>query len=289
MSFSLAKTSDKPKRKFPKKSRRIIIIALILAFFTSLVASNFCIKITKEVIYSEKIDEPLRIALISDLHSRSYGEKNEVLINKIEKESPDLILMAGDILTQDSENKSDFEYLTNLVSSLSKISPVYFVIGNQERFNSSLDVIRSCVILSGGVILDDEYTDISLKGNRIRIGGLSYYRFWDEDANAFLSDFADTDSNTFTLLLCHHPEFYQWGVKNFSIDLVVSGHTHGGMLKLPLIGPVYAPEQGWFPEYGAGLYKEDNGYLAVTTGLASSPAYLPRFFNSPEIMIIDLK
>ena len=197
--------------------------------------------------------------------------------------------MTGDFLTTDSTEKSDIEYLEQIICSLEKSAPVYFSIGNQERFNPQLEKICETVENAGGTVLDCNYIDLNVNGNSLRIGGISYYRFWDEESNTFIRKFAKTGNDTFTLLLCHNPEFYLWGIKNYNIDLVVSGHTHGGMVKLPLFGPIYAPEQGWFPDYAAGLYEFPKGYLAVTTGLSASPKYLPRLFNRPEIMIIDLK
>ena len=283
----------KNRKKLTRKAKRILSISLILsllaAFIVSVIISNYCLKITNATIEQTKVKSPLRIALISDLHNRSYGDNNEKLTGKIREQSPDVILLAGDIVSQNSTSDNDFKYLHNLIFKLCEIAPVYFSIGNHERFHPKLETICSFVTDAGGIVLDNEYTDIELCGNPVRIGGISYYRSWDEPANTYLKEFTSVDDSTLTLLLCHNPEFYDWGIEDYPIDLIVSGHAHGGMVKLPLIGPLYAPEQGWFPEYAAGLYKGENGYLAVTTGLSSSPYYIPRVFNRPEIMIIDIE
>ncbi|MBE6738425.1 MAG: hypothetical protein E7566_07235 [Ruminococcaceae bacterium] len=281
------------KQRLSKNTKIKIILAsvflLLFALFAVILIGNFTIKITRHQNESNKIIEPLRIALISDLHQKSALDFEERIAEKIEKESPDLIFMAGDFISREDANDNDFKSLNSLIRSLKEIAPVYFSLGNHERFNSKIEDICHTVEYAGGILLDSEYTNVTIKGNKLCIGGLRYYRSWDEESNAFLKRFCTASDDVYTILLCHHPEFYLWGIKNYDIDLTLSGHTHGGMVKLPFIGPVYSPEQGWFPEYAAGFYEFPNGYLAVTTGLGSSPEAMPRIFNRPEIMIIDLK
>lgn len=280
---------QKPK-KLSKKKRRIItlsiICALMLSFIISLIISNFSIKINILKIDSDSIKNPLRIAVISDMHQREHGKDNKKLFSKIDEQNPDLILVAGDMVSSSKSKEESLSYLEHLTVSLQNIAPVYFVIGNHDR---NIPELRSTIQSNGGTLLDKEYTDIHINGNTIRLGGISYYRSWDKESNRFIAGFSDVSEDVFTLLLCHYPELYLWGIEDYPIDLTVCGHTHGGMVKIPLIGPLFAPEQGWFPDYAAGLYSMKNGYLAVTTGLSSSPEYLPRVFNRPEIMIIDLE
>jgi len=290
---SPSKDESAPHKKLSKKAKRIIILSIVIslvsALIISILISNFSIKITRHSTEHSKIISPVRIALISDLHTREYGNENRKLISKIEKQNPELILLTGDILTSEATKDTDFKYLHNLIFSLQEFAPVFFSIGNQERFNPKIDTICEFVRKAGGTVLDNEYTDININGNPIRIGGITYYRSWDKDANTFLQEFCSVNEDVYTILLSHNPEFYLWGMKNYPIDLTLSGHTHGGMIKLPLIGPLYAPEQGWFPDYAAGFYEFEKGHLAITTGLSSSPKEMPRIFNRPEIMIIDLK
>ena len=285
---------QKNRKKLTRKAKRIISISLILSLFSafavSILVSNFSIKVTTESITTKKITSPMTVAIISDLHTKSFGENNKKLIDKVAKQNPDVILMPGDITSDNSTESKNIEYLENLISKLSNIAPVYFSIGNHERHNPNLDSMISAISQSGGIVLDADYIDTTINGNPVRIGGISYHRSWDEKSNAYLSDFTSVSKDTYTLLLCHCPEFYLWGIRNYNIDLIASGHTHGGMVNVPLKGPLYAPEQGWFPEYAKGLYETDcKGYLAITTGLASSPEYLPRIFNRPEIMIVEIE
>ncbi len=281
------------KRKLSKNTKIKIILASVLLFLFAVLAiiliGNFTIKTTRHQSESHKITNPLRIALISDLHQKSFADFEERVAQRIKKESPDLIFMVGDFVSRKNADDNDFKNLNSFIRSLKEIAPVYFSIGNHERFHPQKENVLHHVEYAGAIVLDSEYTDITVKDNKLRIGGISYYRSWDEDSNAFLKKFCNTEDDTYTILLCHHPEFYLWGIKDYHIDLTLSGHTHGGMVKLPFAGPVYSPEQGWFPEYAAGFYEFQNGHLAVTTGLGSSPEYMPRVFNRPEIMIIDLK
>lgn len=282
-------TSQKNKNR--RKNRRIRIIIFILILLVAFIGidlyrSNNCIKITDFTLQSEKVQSAVRLGVISDLHGKTFGDNNDVLLKKIRNENPQIILAVGDMISKDCFEQEDIQHLADFVCALQEIAPVYYVLGNHEQTNPRLSDIKSVIADAGAVLLEDEYRDINIGSAKIRLGGISYYRFWDTEANAYLEDFTNTD--TYKVLMCHFPEFYQWGIKDYPIDLTVSGHTHGGMIKLPLIGPLYAPEQSWFPEYGAGLYEEENGILTVTTGLGSSPSYLPRLFNRPEIMIIDL-
>lgn len=279
------------KNKITKRKRNILIISISLVILVSILIidlyrSNNCLKVSTHNIDSEKVSSCVRVGVISDLHGKVFGEDNDVLFEKLKAQNPQIILVVGDMISSDQTADEDINALSVFLNTLCDIAPVYYSVGNHERFNPRYENIYEVIDSSEAVLLSDEYTDLNVAGINIRLGGITYYRFWDEESEAFLETFCNTES--FKLLMCHHPEFYQWGIKNYDIDLTVSGHTHGGMVKLPILGPLYAPEQGWFPEFGAGLYNEENGSIAVTTGLASSPSYLPRVFNRPEIMIIDL-
>ncbi len=283
-------TQTDKKRFFSKGKVTLLILAtLLVAFLISLYVSNACIKITHHTLESEKITSPVRLAVISDLHSKEFANSNADLYSKIANSKPDLILTVGDMIADKHCNEQGIDYHKEMLSNLCHIAPVYCSLGNHERHSKEFEGIKESIAQSGAVLLEKSSADVELNGNKIRLFGLSYYLSWDEEANNFISEALLTDSDVFSLLLCHNPEFYVWGIKNYPIDLMVSGHTHGGMLKLPVLGPVYAPEQGWFPQYAAGFYKGENGHLAVTTGLGSSPEYMPRVFNRPEIMIIDVK
>ncbi len=285
---------QKNTSKRPRIKRVLLILlnsflVLLISFLASLHISNTCIKVSYHIIESEKVNSPIRIAVVSDLHSKVFEEDNTPLYAKIAENNPHLIFAVGDMITKSHTEPQYIDALGKVVSSLCEIAPVYYSLGNHELSNPLLEEIKLTIAENGAVLLENETEDIDVNGNTLRLMGLSYYRSWDKEQNRFLYNSLQDSENIFSVLLCHFPEFYIWGIKNHSVDLTVSGHTHGGMVKLPLIGPLFAPEQGWFPKYAAGFYEMENGYLAVTTGLGSSPENLPRVFNRPEIMIIDVK
>ena len=284
------KTETKNKEKSSK--RRILtfsliafLVLIVLLIFVDLIISNFTLRTTEYYIENYKINKEIRIVQISDLHEKNFGKDNKKLIEEICEASPDLIVFTGDIIERTSKDDPT-EYLTNLLQKLRDVAPVYFCLGNHEESSPYFQVFKDTVSRNGATLLDDSYTDISIKGQNIRIGALSYYRSWYVDHHRFLKDFSDTEN--FTLLLCHYPEYYVWGVKRYSIDLMLSGHTHGGMIRLPFMGGLYAPEQGWFPECDKGLFDDENATIIISAGLGSSPSYMPRFFNPPEIVSVTI-
>ncbi len=284
------KTETKNKEKSSK--RRILTFSLIAFFvlivlliFVDLIISNFTLRTTEYYIENYKINKEIRIVQISDLHEKNFGKDNKKLIEEICEASPDLIVFTGDIIERTGKDDPT-EYLTNLLKKLRDVAPIYFCLGNHEESSPYFQVFKDTVARNGATLLDDSYTDISIKGQNIRIGALSYYRSWYVDHHRFLKDFSDTEN--FTLLLCHYPEYYVWGVKRYPIDLMLSGHTHGGMIRLPFMGGLYAPEQGWFPECDKGLFDDENATIIISAGLGSSPSYLPRFSNPPEIVSVTI-
>ena len=137
-------------------------------------------------------------------------------------------------------------------------------------------------------MLDDEYKDVNVNGNIIRIGGIYDYAFDTKKyTQDFLSKFEDTDN--YKIMLAHRPDSFIFNnvTKDWNIDLVVSGHTHGGQVVLPFAGGLYAAEQGWFPKYDKGLFDFDDTKILITSGLGSGKEILPRFNNTPEV--VDLK
>ncbi|MBQ7999941.1 MAG: metallophosphoesterase [Ruminococcus sp.] len=261
---------------------------LILWLCIDLIISNCVITVSRHSLESDKITEPVRLVVVADTHSKEFGSDNERLIKKISEQEPDLILTVGDLIDRDDATDEHTEYLCSFISELCNIAPVYSCLGNQERSNEDRAALEGAMIAGGATLLELEYQDIIVNGNSLRIGGLSYYRQWDEESGAYLQEYISADEESFTLMLCHHPEFYLWGIEDYPLDLMVSGHTHGGMIRLPFVGALYAPEQGNFPEYAGGFYEMELGHLAVCKGLGSSPEYIPRFHNPPELMVIDL-
>ncbi len=237
---------------------------------------------------SDNISSPVRLVLITDLHQKEFGKNNSKLIKKVKEQEPDLILTLGDLISDASDKAEGVEYISNLISQLCDIAPVYSCLGNQEKLSSYPKAYGNALSSDDAVLLELSTADVTVNGNKIHLGGISYYRKWDEESNAYLQDYISSAEDSFTLILCHHPELYLWGIEDYPVELMVSGHTHGGMIRLPFVGALFAPDQGKFPDYAGGFYNMGAGYLAVCKGLGSSPEKLPRFHNPPELMVIDL-
>lgn len=259
-----------------------LLLAVLIYCCVSILISYHALGVTGYGISSVKISEEINIVVLSDLHESGFGKDNTRLIQKVREQSPDLIFTVGDMVNGDTE---DFSYLAPLYDSLSEIAPTYSSLGNHELSNPHIEEIRE-LLSTHSNFLDNQYTEINVNGTDIRLGGLMGYHPANEEIKAFVADFADTDK--FTLLLSHCPEYYTWGVDEVKIDLMVSGHTHGGQVILPFIGGVYAPEQGYFPEFDYGVFYEENATLVITRGLGSSKQPVPRFNNPPEIISLTL-
>lgn len=269
----------------------IIILAVICGI--SVVLSYKGLTVTRYQLRSDKIHSPVRIAALADLHSRKFGSDNERLIKKVEKQSPDLLLLAGDIIDEESEEEQS---VLKLIRELRQIAPVYYALGNhelayEEKHPGFLEEVKD----SGAVLLEEKYEDIQIDGNSVRVGGMYGYAFTvekeDNDSSGikFMREFIDTDS--FQIMMYHRPESYVLGNASdlWETDMVISGHIHGGQMILPFLGGIYGAELGWFPKYTSGKYQLGKTPFFLTSGLGSGREILPRFNNIPEIMMIELR
>ena len=279
----------------------IFCIVLVVFIGMEIMISYKCLTVTNYKIKSNKIKEDLRIVLISDLHNSEFGKNNKRLIGKIIKQEPDLILLDGDML---NEERKDPSIVITLIRQLKKTAPVYYSWGNHEEayLDRKTSDLYAQLQAAGAHILDKKYEDLTIKHDQIRIGGLYEYAFAvdgegtmsKEDMKPklrnFLTDFEDTDA--FKIMMAHRPDSFIFGqaVDTWNIDLVTSGHAHGGQVIIPGKGGLYGADQGWFPKYVNGIHhfkKVKN--MVITRGLGSDKEKLPRFHNIPEIVVIDLQ
>ena len=248
--------------------------------------------ITRYDLITKKDGVDIRICLVADLHDK----KPNKCIKTLKSISPDIILLAGDILerldgNRDKENENGFEFLRRA----GEIAPTFYSFGNHELYGGSKEKKKFPITnrkitdenkekLSGcGVsLLDDDHT----KYNGILIGGLSsgLADYSDNIPNLeFAKEFADLCG--YKILICHHPEYYKKYIQNLDIDLVVSGHAHGGQWRIFGRG-VYAPNQGLFPKYTSGIH---DGRHIISRGVSNSVAPIPRIFNPTEVVYISIK
>lgn len=274
----------------------IILFILILACLASIWISYNWLTVTHFTVRSSKISEPFRIVLVSDLHEHQFGRDNEKLAVKIREQSPDLIIIDGDMINGDSENA---DTAVELVRALKETAPVYYSFGNHEYsyMEAGHEDLTEELEAAGAVVLNYQSIDIDVKGNQIRLGGLYEYGFEtgmqseeeNERAIPYLEEYADTDR--YLIMCAHRPEsFYPWDMADqWGIDLVLSGHLHGGQVIIPGVGGLYNSLDGFFPKFDYGQYKLGDSDMVITRGLGSNPKMLPRFNNPPEIAVVEVR
>ena len=287
------------KFKFKETTFVILTIALVTTIAITIL-SNICIKISEYNIDLSELSGSARVVVISDLHGKKYGRDNKRLLDKISEQNPDAIFVVGDML-DDNDAENGFFKTTKMLNDLLDIAPVYFAYGNQEKEYSGdiLDGFVNTITENGIIVLDDSFVDCEINGQKIRIGGTMGHafpfgrtmeEFESSDEYIFLKDMEKTDLPT--IVLAHMPDTFIFnGAHNYwsNIDLVVSGHTHGGVVRLPFVGGLYAPMQSFFPEYDYGFYMlGEKMQMVITSGL-SGYKFIPRFLNLPEICVLNLE
>lgn len=231
-----------------------------------------------------------RIAQISDLHNAQMGRNNEKLLKILSDADPDLIAITGDLI--DSWN-TDTEIAINFIEEAVKIAPCYYVTGNHEARVTQYTELKTAMEAAGVVILENMGAELTLEGESIMLIGVddpsfeTDYLFGDTEAvmDAKLKELRPDKG--FAILLSHRPELFETYVASH-IDLVLTGHAHGGQFRLPLIGGLFAPNQGFFPKYDAGIYTKENTNMIVSRGIGNS-IFPFRFNNRPEVVLIELQ
>ena len=268
----------------------ILVCSLLLLLAISIFISENCLSVTYYEYNNKKIREPFTVVQISDLHNHEFGKSNRRLIDKIAKEQPDVIFMTGDMLNDD-ECRTDL--IENLVKALKDVAPVYFSLGNHEKQYMKQDArLISKLEDAGAVVLDKDYLDTNINGQEIRIAGVyGYVLDWesgDGTEQRFMEEFEGTDR--FKILLSHIPEgLLLWkSMEYWDVDLIFSGHVHGGQIRLPFIGGLYDPEEGYLPTYTKGKFACGNSTMILSAGLGTS-GNIPRVNNLPEIVVCQIQ
>lgn len=284
-----------------RKTILILVLLVVVFIFADVWCSYNLLKVNSFTYHTDKVNKPINAVVIADLHDHSFGKDNERLISKIKEINPDFVLMAGDFVNGNSQDASK---TYTIVEELVKDYPVYYSLGNHEidymnyHHDTNQELLKKVREL-GATVLDKDYVDINVNGNDLRIGGMYDYAFGFDDFNSaesaspeikqFLHEFEDSDA--LKIMLAHRPDSFIFGDASsyWDIDLVISGHNHGGQFVIPFLGGLYGGDQGFFPEYVHGLYKKDKMHIFITSGLGSHIQKLPRFNNIPEIALIQIE
>ena len=253
-----------------------IIPVLFFAFRTD-------IKIAETTIKSNKVTEKLKFALITDLHSCDYGENQIDLLSKIYNQNPDVVLLSGDIVDDVLPQDNAIEFL----SQVSKKYPTFYVSGNHEFWSDDIDEIKKMISDFGITVLEGDCIPTKIKNQTINICGVDDTEVGKtEFQNQLANCYNQLNSDNYSILLTHRPELI--GLYP-DFDLILAGHAHGGQWRIPfLLNGLLAPNQGLFPKYAGGLYEFENKLMIVSRGLAKESTFVPRIFNRPEIVIVNI-
>ena len=276
-----------------KRKMRLSLVLLILVFLAIwTVWGNLTVGVTHYGVGSSRIPESFdnfKIAVISDLHNAEFGKDNEDIVRKVSQQSPDIIVFTGDLV---DSNKTDIDLAVSLAKQLVEIAPCYFVMGNHEVWLfSRYEELQQKLIDVGVIVLRNEVVEITRNEETIQIAGLDDPDYYDTDVymHSIILDEHIKEMNLtddYCILLSHRPEAFDIYVAN-DIDLVLSGHTHGGQIRIPFLGGYYAPNQGRWPKYDAGKFTENFTTMIVSRGIGNSIIPI-RINNRPEIIIVEL-
>ena len=231
-----------------------------------------------------------RIAQVSDLHNAEFGDGNQRLLDMLREAEPDMIAITGDLI---DSRKTNIAVALAFAEEAVRIAPCYYVSGNHEARVSEYRELKTGLEAAGVTVLDDARVEVEIFGKSITVIGVNdpsfHADYLTSDAAVMdrkLSELPSEDAG-FTILLSHRPELFDTYVAH-NMDLVLTGHAHGGQFRLPLIGGLIAPNQGLFPKYDDGLYSKGNTNMIVSRGLGNSIIPI-RFNNRPEVVLIELK
>ena len=274
--------------------RKVIFFIILLLFIVIawLVWSNKTVKTTGIIVSSNNLPTEFndyKIAHISDLHNSEFGENNSKIIDILKNQNPDIIAVTGDLV---DSNHINVDIAVSFMKQAVEIAPCFYVTGNHEAWIEQYDKLESKLIECGVNVLHDTYFDLEKNGAKIKLVGIddpSFTKGYELTGESIvekkLKEFELEDS--YTILLSHRPEYFKTYV-NSNIDLVLTGHAHGGQFRLPFIGGLVAPNQGLFPKYDSGLFTENNTNMVVSRGIGNS--IIPvRINNRPEVIIINLQ
>lgn len=275
---------------------RPILVALAAIFTISVFCTwqNNAITTTQIDYISPKIPEEFngyRIVHISDLHNKQFGKNQERLLKRIRAVFPDIIVITGDLIDR---RKYDLETAMLFINGAIKIAPLYYVSGNHEAWSGDYANISERLRSSGVQILDDTKATMIRGKGKIDILGLSdpdflTYSYLEGTNTSKLREHLErlSDDAVFQILLCHRPELFEIYARE-NIDLIFSGHAHGGQVRIPFVGAIVAPDQGFFPKYSSGAYTQNQSTMIVSRGLGNSIIPI-RIFNRPEIVVVTLR
>lgn len=282
------------KRKLIIEIIIALLVVLLAIFIIVTVRENNTLELNYITVNNSTLPsgfEGFRIAHVSDLHNSEWGENNERLINLLKASRPDIIAITGDIVDR---NRTNVEIAVNFAKESTKIAPCYYVSGNHESAIPNYDQLEKGLIDAGVTVLNNSKVEIKRGNDKITIMGICDPTLVIDERDGYdeksitkdLISKIEYKEGDYTILLSHRPESFDIYVEK-KIDLTLSGHAHGGQVRLPLIGGILAPNQGFFPYYDSGLYEKNTSAMIVSRGIGNS-TFPIRVNNVPEVILIEL-
>ncbi len=278
---------------------KILLWVLAAAALTVVISAVVCstsLTVTEYTAPIEGFDTNAKIVCIADLHSKTYGKDNANLVAKITEQKPDAIFVIGDMINADASEAEVQDFLA-LMRNLGDIAQVYFSPGNQEMdYMIDTDAnLLEYISETGAISLWDNYVETTIAGNAVRVGGSlgHYYRYgWTGEMAYHTPDYKLEEeigsAEIPALVLLHMPESLFTDEPDWwTGDLYFCGHTHGGIIRIPGIGGLYAPTQAFFPKYDRGWFTTCGQDFIITAGLSGYKG-MPRLFNMPEICAVNI-
>ena len=282
--------------QFGLKLLAVVLLACVIAAEISALVCAGSLAVRDYELEIEGIEAPFTAVLLTDLHDKQYGPDNERLLEMIRAQKPDVIFSVGDMINGDADEAEVQRFLALLVR-LGEIAPVYVSYGNhEEQYLRSGKALAPGIEASGAVLLDESCTVAEIAGNKVCIGGTTGHlypfgrtREQYESSPEYRLMTEMQASGLPTVVLAHLPDtiIFVHAYDDWDIDLFLSGHTHGGVIRVPGLGGLYAPMQGWFPKYDAGYFNPGGIQLVISAGL-SGHGWIPRVFNRPEICTLHI-
>lgn len=287
-----------------------IIAGLLLIFFLWSFLEQRMIVNSKYIINSDKLGDEihnLSFVVLADLHNKSFGGNNKKLVKKILEQKPDFVIIAGDMITKRKPCYPGNAY--NLIKKLSDHYPVYYAYGNHEQYFEDLayrndvetdkkyialyeswNMYKDKLKQLGVHLLDNTSIILQYNNSKLIITGLSiaskfYYKGYTSDLNKeIINKIGNKSTQGYQILIAHNPLYFTDYI-NWGADLTLSGHIHGGLIRLPFVGGLISPQIKLFPKYDAGHFKHNNRHMVISRGLGSH-SLMPRIFNPPELVEI---
>ena len=288
-----------------RRKRRIVIIAIVAAalLLLTLSALDTRLRVVSYAVSDARIEIPVKIVLIADLHSCKYGEGQKTLLDAIDAQAPDLVLLCGDIFDDDVSNDNTMTVLKHV----SERYRCFYVSGNHEYWHEDPEALFGAVRALGIPILHGTCETVSVGQTTLNLCGIADPACAEigldmtevEQRNAAreavtaeqLQSAKDAaEDGHYTVLLAHRPELIETYAQ-YGFDLVVSGHAHGGQVRIPgLVNGLFSSGERWFPKYAGGEYRVDDTVMIVSRGLSREAIrHVPRIWNRPELVVIELQ